>query len=163
MGDFIRFANGKAMKSGQEGEYSVYGSNGIIGRSEEYLHENGIIIGRVGAYCGSIEICRGRFWASDNTIVATMLGKPIETPYLFHMLKHIDLNRFAGGAAQPLLTQSNLKGLPVLVPTPTLRLEFNQFAGEIFAQRDCLVESNSQLNNARNLLLPRLMNGEVAV
>ena len=34
-----------------------------------YKYENAIIIGRVGAYYGSINYSSDKFWASDNMIV----------------------------------------------------------------------------------------------
>ena len=69
LGEMLDFFNGKAPTTTDNGKYVVYGSNGPIGRSESFNHENAIILGRVGAYCGSVEWCPERFWASDNTIV----------------------------------------------------------------------------------------------
>ena len=69
LGCMINFFNGKAPTMADDGQYVVFGSNGVIGRSESFNHENAIILGRVGAYCGSVEICLNKFWASDNTIV----------------------------------------------------------------------------------------------
>lgn len=70
LGYVIEFQNCKAVKVEGEGNYPIYGSNGIIGRTNEARYQNGIIIGRVGAYCGSLLYCKSNFWASDNTIVA---------------------------------------------------------------------------------------------
>lgn len=69
-GNFIEFKNGKSIKPGGAGAYPVYGANGIIGMSDEWKEQNSVIIGRVGAYCGTVQFCRERYWASDNTIVA---------------------------------------------------------------------------------------------
>ena len=53
------FKNGKKIKSelrDDNGKYTIYGSNGIIGKTNEVLQEhNCIILGRVGAYCGSVK------------------------------------------------------------------------------------------------------------
>ena len=57
LGEVVRFGNGKAIKPGTEGRYPVYGSNGIIGGCDEFRYENGVIIGRAGAYCGSVAYC----------------------------------------------------------------------------------------------------------
>ena len=116
LGDVIRFGNGKAIKPGGEGCYPVYGSNGIIGGSDEFRYENGVIIGRVGAYCGSVAYCREKFWASDNTLVAFPASEQIDTKFLFYLLEDAKLSRYAGGAAQPLVTRTVLKQVEVHVP-----------------------------------------------
>ncbi len=87
----VRFSNGKSIKPGGTGTYPVYGANGIIGGSNRANHCNAIIIGRVGAYCGSIEYCETHFWASDNTIVA-YAQDGFDIKYLYYLLA-IDLPR----------------------------------------------------------------------
>ena len=109
LGEVIRFANGKSIKPGGEGCYPVYGSNGIIGHCDEFRYENGIIIGRVGAYCGSVAYCPERFWPSDNTLVAFPASDEFHTKFLFYLLHNTKLSRYAGGAAQPLVTQTVLE------------------------------------------------------
>src|SRR5699024_11590217 len=90
-------------------EYPVYGSNGIIGKCNEPGWEDGVIIGRVGAYCGSVEYCEGKFWGSDNTIVATT-GEEYDFPlFAYYKLEDLNLRRYAGGSAQPLMTQKVIK------------------------------------------------------
>ena len=116
LGDVLRFGNGKSIKPGGEGRYPVYGSNGIIGGSDDFRYENAVIIGRVGAYCGSVAYCSDRFWASDNTLVAFPATNQFDTKFLFYLLTNAKLSRHAGGAAQPLVTQTVLKQVEVRVP-----------------------------------------------
>jgi type I restriction enzyme S subunit len=86
--EMLSFYNGKAIKPGGIGVFPVYGSNGIIGGDDEYKYCEGIVIGRVGAYCGSVQYCPGKFWASDNTIVAKPKtnNQDIRYPILFTKL-----------------------------------------------------------------------------
>ena len=50
-----------------DGEYLVYGGNGINGTHNEYmLNDPTIVIGRVGEYCGSIHITKPKSWITDN-------------------------------------------------------------------------------------------------
>ena len=106
LGEVVRFGSGKAIKPGAEGRYQVYGSNGIIGGCDEFRYENGVIIGRVGAYCGSVAYCSEKFWASDNTLVVFPASERFDTKFLFYLLTDAKLSRYAGGAAQPLVTQT---------------------------------------------------------
>jgi type I restriction enzyme, S subunit len=116
LGEVVRFGNGKPIKPGGEGRYPAYGSNGIIGGTDEFRYENGIIIGRVGAYCGSVAYCPKKFWASDNTLVAFPSSEGIDTKFLFHLLTNAKLSQYAGGAAQPLVTQTVLKQVELRIP-----------------------------------------------
>ena len=139
LGDVVRFGNGKAIKPGGEGRYPVYGSNGIIGGSEEFRHENAVIIGRVGAYCGAVLYCSDKFWASDNTLVAYPANAQVDTKFLYYLLADAKLSRYAGGAAQPLVTQTVLKQVEVNVPP----LSVQQRIAAILSAYDELIE-NSQ-------------------
>lgn len=138
LGDVIRFANGKAIKPGGGGRYPVYGSNGIIGQSDEFRHENGVIIGRVGAYCGSVVYCPGKFWASDNTLVVFPISDAFDIKFLYYFLHNAKLSRYAGGAAQPLVTQTVLKQVTVDVPP----LPMQRRIVAILSAYDDLIENN---------------------
>ncbi|WP_299164168.1 restriction endonuclease subunit S [Accumulibacter sp.] len=139
LGDVVRFGNGKSVKPGGEGPYPVYGSNGIIGGSKEFRHENGVVIGRVGAYCGAVVYCQSKFWASDNTLVAYPASSHVDTQFLYYLLVDAKLSRYAGGAAQPLVTQTVLKQVEVRVPL----LPVQQRIAGILSAYDELIE-NSQ-------------------
>lgn len=88
----FEFSSGKSIAPGGDGAHPVFGSNGVIGRSDDSLFDLGIIIGRVGAYCGSIEISRTPFWASDNTIVARPKNGT-DLRFAYYLLCNAKLNR----------------------------------------------------------------------
>ncbi len=139
-GNFIKFKNGKSIKPGGTGIYPVYGSNGIIGMSDEYREENSVIIGRVGAYCGSVQFCRGRYWASDNTIVASPKDNDTDVVFLYYVLKNANLNRWSGGAAQPLMTQTVIKEIEL--PHPDISIQ--RKIASILSAYDDLIENNTR-------------------
>ncbi len=117
--DLFKWNSGKPfIKEGTQ--YPVYGSNGVIGYSDTFNYSNRIILGRVGAYCGSVNYYPDKFYATDNTLITECDETKIVYPYAFYMLGTSKLNSFAGGAAQPLITQSILKHLKCyLPPIPT--------------------------------------------
>ena len=137
LGDVLDFFNGKAPTTADDDEYIVFGSNGPIGRSNSFNHEISIILGRVGAYCGSVEICSTKFWASDNTIVVKATNGN-DLRYLYYRLL-------------------------LLAPKEDIAKLFDDFVSHNFRQIGGLHRQNKQLRRARDLLLPRLMSGEVAV
>ena len=135
--NFVDFYNGKSIKPNGIGAYPAYGSNGIIGYSEKFLYDKGIILGRVGAYCGAVEISMTNFWASDNTIVVKP-KKNSDLIFLYYLLKNFPLNSFAGGSAQPLITQTVLKKLVFQIPP----LPAQKRIASILSAYDDLIENN---------------------
>lgn len=140
LGNEIDFFNGKSIKPGQIGRYPAYGSNGIIGGSDEWKYENAIIIGRVGAYCGSVAYCPRKFWASDNTIVSKPKNHFSSVIFYYYLLHHLELNKYAGGAAQPLVTQTVLKQVSVRIPD----VETQHRIASILSAYDDLIENNTR-------------------
>ena len=114
--DLFTWTSGKPITP-TDGSIPVYGSNGIIGFSDKAKYRNKIILGRVGAYCGSVVYCPGDFDATDNTLITTCDTTKILYSYACYLLKQFNLNGYAGGAAQPLITQGLLKRLKCDVPT----------------------------------------------
>lgn len=161
LGDFIRFANGKAIKSSDDGIYPIYGANGIIGKTTEGRIKNAVVIGRVGAYCGAIKYCRGYFWSSDNTIVATSKISERQIPHILYLLKHLDLNQYAGGAAQPLLNQTTLKKLKVPHAETDCLNQYNTFIDSLLLKQIKNTEEIEKLSSIRDTLLPKLISGEI--
>jgi len=136
--DLVVFRNGKSTKGINDGDFPIFGSNGIIGASAKAMYENAIILGRVGAYCGSVAYCTGKFWATDNTIVVEPKAGIFDVRFAQYVLRHADLNRQATGSAQPLLTQTNLRGLLFMVPS----LDEQRRIASILGAYDDLIEVN---------------------
>ena len=115
LGEVINIYSGKTRPK-INGIYPVYGGNGILDYANDYNQENEtIIIGRVGAYCGNVFFEKKQFWLSDNAlgIKSTNISN---ITFLYYKLKQMKLNNVAIGAAQPLLTQTLLKELEIIIP-----------------------------------------------
>lgn len=163
LSDFIKFANGKAKKSIEGAVYPLYGANGIIGQSNEAKFNDAIVIGRVGAYCGSIEYCNTSFWASDNTIVAEPKGQITHLPFVLYLLKHLNLNKFAGGAAQPLLNQKVLSSIQVPLSSLDVLESFGSIVSANLEKMFSLNQESTSLEKLRDTLLPKLISGELCL
>lgn len=102
-----------------DGEYPVFGANGIMGRYHSFNHEEPqLVIGCRGA-CGSVHITEARSWITGNSMVVQPDLKKADTNYLrYFFLGPADLGSIISGAAQPQITQTALK--PVKVPLPSL-------------------------------------------
>lgn len=141
--------------------YPIYGGNGILGYCDYYNNENTIIIGRVGAYCGTIYYERDKCWISDNALYAESKSN---TPfYNYYLLKNMNLNARQVGTGQPLLTQGLLNKLKIMIPSNLVVEQYNNLVSDFLGQQDMLIKKNRNLVNQRDMLLPRLMSGKLEV
>lgn len=163
IGDIILIKNGKQAVLQENGFFKVFGSNGEIGFSDNYNYEHVLVIGRVGAYCGSIEIAKEKIWATDNTLVALPKFETVGYYYSYYYLETLDLGNFATGSAQPLLTQSIIKRLELKIPPRDLVNSFESIVETMFDQIEILQQQNTQLRQIRDRLLPRLVSGKLKV
>ncbi len=112
----------KSIHSGKDsnvfdGNYPLYGSMGIIGKSSSPTYEGKyILVARVGANAGSINMVEDSFGVTDNTLVIENDSR-IDTDFEYYLLKVANLNRYIFGSGQPLVTGSMLKALKVLIPS----------------------------------------------
>ena len=85
--------------------------------------------------------------------------------YLLHNLMHRveEVRSHAGGSTYKEINKGRFKALPIVFPECRLLREFEEQASILHAQVRTLHKSNQKLAEARDLLLPRLMNGDIAV
>lgn len=96
------------MDIAEEGEYPVYGGNGLRGYTNRYTNEgNYVLIGRQGALCGNINYAHGKFYATEHAVVVYAQKDEI-TLWLGETLRAANLNRLSMTAAQPGLAVSSL-------------------------------------------------------
>lgn len=68
-----------------------------------------------------------------------------------------------GATNQTELSRDQIGEAEILVPSSTVMEQFENFAAPLFGHVANLLEQNQRLRAARDLLLPRLMSGEIAV
>ena len=141
LGDVIDFKNGKSVKK-SDGIIPIYGGNGILGYTDKSNFSHTIVVGRVGAYCGSIHVEDNSCWVSDNAIA----GVPKEgqdLTYLYYVLKSLNLNSKQIGSSQPLITQSMLKDMVV-------DIEIDIEKQKKIANSISIIDQKIQINNQIN-------------
>jgi len=100
LGEIMHFCNGKKRPMGY-GSIPVYGSNGVLDYTNSANRENGIIIGRVGAYCGSVFYEPNRHWVSDENLSI--------------------IECMASGSTFKEVSGSIMKGIPAIIPDEEMR------------------------------------------
>ena len=141
LSDLIDFKNGKSIKP-SSGNIPIYGGNGILGYSEKYNYNNILIIGRVGAYCGSIHYHKEKCWVSDNAI-AGEVKSDYSIDYLYYLMKSLNLNDRQVGSSQPLLTQGVLNNISVKIYESSLT---QQSIAAVLSALDKKITLNKQIN-----------------
>ena len=108
------FKNGKGTKSNNNGFFPIYGSTGIIGKTNDcMLNISACLIARVGANCGYVQFVTEPCWVTDNTIICTPKTNT-NIRYIYYLLQSLDINSMRIGSSQPLITSSILNDINVV-------------------------------------------------
>ena len=141
LGEIIQFKNGKK-RPANEGAIPVYGGNGILGYAADSNYDQCIIIGRVGAYCGSVYYEENACWVSDNAIAA-LPQNGTDVVYAYYLLKGLNLNKRHIGTSQPLLTQEILNRIECRIPS----LAEQRQVGAVLRAIDKKIALNNKIND----------------
>ena len=160
LGDRVTLNYGKALKADirVDGPFPVYGSSGIVGSHETPLVKGpGIVLGRKGNV-GSVYWSSKDFYAIDTVYFISAEESDL---YLYYALKYMHF--ISTDVAVPGLNRDLAYSRPFLVPSKSILCQFLEVVSPIHQQLDNLEETNQKLRAARELLLPRLMSGEITV
>lgn len=102
---------------------------------------------------------------TNQGFISILPKEPHSRMYLLHNLmdRVEEIRSHAGGATYKEISKGKFKALPVVVPDMALSREFDEHASDLHEQVRALHSMNQKLAQARDLLLPRLMNGEIVV
>ncbi|MBA8613149.1 restriction endonuclease subunit S [Vibrio cholerae] len=145
-----------------EGKVPIYASTGINGfHNSAKVKAPGVVTGRSGSL-GTVMYVSSDFWPLNTTLWVKEFKKasPLFATFLLRAMK---LEGYNGGAAVPTLNRNDVHKVDVLCPPVNLMNEFESQVESIFKQVDKLKEYNEKLAQARDLLLPKLMCGELTV
>ncbi|MAT91872.1 MAG: hypothetical protein CME59_04665 [Halioglobus sp.] len=164
VGDLLTLQRGfdLPVKNRIEGTVPIYASTGINGYHNEYkVKAPGIVTGRSGSL-GTVLYVSKDFWPL-NTALWVKEFKKVTPYYALFFLQSLKLENYNGGAAVPTLNRNDVHRIETFSPPEKLLESLNDYLNPIFDQIDTLAQQNLKLSQARDLLLPNLMNGEIAV
>jgi len=162
LGQLLSFKNGKSSPERMaDHKYPVYGANGVIGHASVYnTSADSTIIGRVGSFCGAVYYANQDCFVTENAIIATPVT-PHSSIYCFIILQNLKLNNYRTGSGQPLLNQTILSCIDVIVPPDDLLSAFEIQVRPLYDLVYLNEQQNHTLTQLRDSLLPRLMKGEL--
>ena len=153
-------------------------SNGFITETGEHITDEAlknssaklfpnrtVLIALYGATVGELGITA--LPAATNQACCAVLHKDPRGHYA-HAFLYFRENKevlvgLSAGAAQKNISQQIVRGVPMVMPTNSLMSMFTDIVSPMFEQMLNLQLANQKLRTARDLLLPRLMSGELAV
>jgi type I restriction enzyme S subunit len=141
-----------------EGDFPVYGGNGLRGYTNEFTHEGDrILIGRQGALCGNINYGSGRFWATEHAIVATP-RREFDVTWLGESLRAMNLNQYSQSAAQPGIAAEVVGNLNISVPPLAEQKRISHVLTNRISRLDLLIDEKQRFLD----LLVEKRNGLIA-
>ncbi len=156
------------VRSTMQGEYPYYGAAKVLDHINDYLFDGRyLLIGEDGSVVTEdgkpvLQLVTGKFWVNNHTHVVQ--GKsPISTNFLYLFMSNVAILGYVTGAAQPKINQQNLNRIPVILPPQKLLEEFDQMIESNFENITALKLKNATLRQTRDLLLPKLISGEIDV
>lgn len=160
LGEVAELNYGKALKKEErrDGPCPVFGSSGQVGTHECSLtHGPGIIVGRKGNV-GSVFWCDDDFFVIDTAYFVT---SALPLRFLYYLLP--TLNFINSDAAVPGLSRNQAYSLEIVVPPDDVLNSFCKQADILESQAILLTRQIQNLRRTRDLLLPRLLSGQIDV
>ena len=150
------------IKKRKQGNIPIYASTGITGtHNEAKIKAPGVVTGRSGSL-GTVMYVDEDFWALNTTLWVREFRRA--TPiYAFYLLSSLRLEQYNSGAAVPSLNRNNVHGLPIVIPDSSILEQFNNYVEPLFKLKKSLQEKNDNLRKTRDLLLPKLISGQIDV
>ena len=144
------------------GRYPVVGSTTVIGYHNEFKSKGpGIVTGHSGSL-GKYQFIWDNFWP-HNTSLYISDYKDHNIFFVYSLLQTVDFASLNNGGAIPTLNRNVLSNIEVIEPTDELQEMFAKIAEAQYRKIRNLEKQNNQLKMARDVLLPKLMSGEVEV
>lgn len=117
-------------------------------------------IGTVGVVSLTSETCQ-----FNQQINAVIPNEDFLRYYCYYAFKDMKprLDAIGGGVTMANVSKGKFESMNLLRPSAPLLRNFDEFCAPVFSQIKILGQQNQKLRTARDLLLPRLINGEITV
>ena len=167
LGELIEIKKGKNITkdTANEGDVPVVAG----GLTPAYFHDTSNAIGPVitisasGANAGYVNIYHEDIWVSDCSYISQESTNYLYYYFLLLKSKQKEIFGLQRGAAQPHVYPKDLIGLTMIFPPNRVVRSFEETISNTFLLIKNLTKQNKLLAQARDLLHPRLMNGEIKI
>ena len=144
------------------GQFPIIAASGAIGYHKEKRAEGpSVVTGRSGTI-GKVIYVTEDFWPLNTALWVKEFVR-VSPLFGFHMLSGIDFLAVAGGAAVPTLNRNHVHAMKIAIPSKELIVRFDEVVDPLQKFARNLELKNTNLRQTRDLLLPRLISGELDV
>ena len=149
----------------RQGPYPYHGATGVMDYVDDFLFEGvHVLLGEDGSVVKPngkpfTQYVWGQFWVNNHAHV--LKGNGISNEMLLCFLQQKDVAPYVTGAVQPKLNQKNLKTIPFSASGLNTPAVFEHVVEPFFQLFRRNSEENRTLIQTRDLLLPKLMSGEI--
>lgn len=167
VGQIAKFKRGRTITKAQ-----VKGGNVPVvagGLEPAYYHNVAntkapvITISASGANAGFVRLYGVDVFASDCSFVDGLGTESLFFVYEFLKESKVSIDQLQKGSAQPHVYAKDINAMKITIPEKEYLERFDRYAKVYFNKIKTLQGQNERLKTARDLLLPKLMSGEVEV
>jgi len=148
-----------------KGIYPYYGATSIIDYVDNYIFDDTYLLmgedGTVKTDDGYpvLQYIWGKNWINNHAHV--LKGKNISTELLMFALRKINIENIITGAVQPKINQENMNKIEFVIGSDSKNKELEVILKNLMDKSKNIIEENERLEQLRDTLLPKLMNGEI--
>ena len=142
----------------------VYGGNGVNGYTDSALLDNStIVIGRVGEYCGCVELTPKHSWITDNALYIKNVLKQYDMLFLFYLMTFSNLSKLKSKGGQPLVSQQPIHEYQVALPPLNEQHSIASIIAAIDGKILVQIQKLNQTQSLKKSLMQDLLTGKVRV
>jgi type I restriction enzyme S subunit len=143
--------------------YTAFSASGADGYMAHFDYDRvGVVLSAIGAKCGKTWLARGQWSCIKNTMRFWSKSEGVSTEFLYLATSEPD-QWPKRGAAQPFISLGDAKKIPLVKPERSVSERFGLIASNTLEMVSNLTEQNTVLATSRDLLLPRLISGQLSV
>jgi len=122
-----------------------------------------ITVSASGANAGYTNIHLENIWASDCSYIDSTMTKHLYFVFSFLKSKKAEIFNMQKGAAQPHVYPKDIAELEIAIPNIGEIEKYNTLCSFLYSKIKSLKRMNLRLEEARNILIPRLMSGMIDI
>ena len=122
-----------------------------------------LAISASGANAGYVSLWNIPIWASDSSYIDSSMTNNVYFWYVLLKKRQKEIFDAQTGSAQPHIYPQHIAGMPIKELEVAKIQEFNTMVTPIFEKIGKNLKENTQLETLRDILLPKLMSGEIDI
>ena len=174
LGSFVEILDSKRVPISKnerakiQGSIPYYGATSIMDYVDDYLFDEPLtLMGEDGSVVREdgtpfMQYIWGKAWVNNHAHVMKSKST-LSTEAIYIALLKQNVTMFVTGAVQPKINQTNLKKIPIVKPSGNLHKVYSELIAPMFSKRRQLLDEIDTLQTTRDILLTKLLSGEIEV